>query len=351
LLQGGVALSLEILKQQLKSGKFANLYIIYGDEDYLKSFYYKKLTEKAVSGYEAFNLQLFDGGSMDLAQLAAAVNNLPLMSDYKCVVVKDVEPDGMRAGDWKELQGIIKTVPQECILVFYFDAVKPNPKKDARFKSLLATAQKNGLAVEIGKPPRRDAIKFVVKRANSNGCEIDEETADYLIETCGADFNTLAAETDKISAYAGGAKITKDSIDAAAVKPVAASIYDLAKAVTAGRIDIGMNILNDLFYQKEEPVIILSALSGAFCDLYRAKAAALSGANEARVAADFNYRGREFRVRNALRDCRGTDIACLSDCLSVLLKADERIKSTSAPKRVVLEQLIVEIGLASRPQK
>lgn len=343
-------MSLELLKQQTKTGKFANLYVIYGEEDYLKAFYYKKMLKKAVGNFEEFNLQKFDGDSLDLAQIAAAVNNLPLMNEYKCVVIKDLVPDKMRTGDWKELQGIYKSVPPECILIFYFDSVKPNPKKDARFKSLLGTANKLGAAALVERPESRDILKFVAKRAEADGCEIDADTAGYLVESCGCSLNSLACEVDKISALADG-KITREHIDALAVKPVTSSIYDLAKVVVAGRIEIGLLILNELFYKKEEPVIILSALSGAFCDLYRAKTAALSGKGESNITSDFNYRGREFRVRNALRDCRSINVNVLNICLSLLIKADSRIKSTRADKKVVLEQLIVEIGHAGGVHK
>lgn len=340
-------MSLELLKKQIKTGEFENLYVIYGDEDYLKDFYCKKIISKAVTGFETFNLQRFDGAP-DMAQLAAAVNNLPLMSAHKCVVIKDSDPQSLRSGDWKELQRIIKSLPPECILIFYFDAVKPNAKKDARFKSLLAAAGKKGLAVEIKTPSQQYIIKFISKRAIENGCEIDQDTARYLIESCGEGLNTIVSEFDKVCGYCGGGKITREHIDAMIIPPMTSSIYDLARAVVAGQLDKAMSIIDELFYKKEEPVIILSALSGAFCDMYRAKAALLSGVSESKVAADFNYRGREFRVRNAMRDCRSVSIDFLSKCLQLLMQADGRIKSSPADNRMVLERLIIEIGLAGK---
>jgi DNA polymerase III subunit delta len=342
--------SVDLLKKQIKTGEFAGLYVLYGEEDYLKSFYCKKITDKAVTGFENFNLQRFDGAP-DMARLAAAGGNLPLMSPKKCVVLRDTDPQSLRANEWKELQGIIKSLPPECILIFYFDAVKPNPKKDARFKSLLTTAQKLGLAVEISAPTRRDTLQFIVKRAKANGCEIDADTAGYLADTCGGGLNNLGNECDKVCALADGGPVTKEQIDALAVRPLTRSIYDLAREVVAGRLDAGLRIIDELFYKKEEPVVILSALSGAFCDLYRAKAALLSGVADTRVIADFNYRGREFRVRNAMRDCRSADIGFLSECLRLLMAADGRIKSTPTDKRTVLEQLMVEIALAGRKQE
>ncbi|HEX2937612.1 MAG TPA: DNA polymerase III subunit delta [Ruminiclostridium sp.] len=338
-------MSIETLKNHIKTGSFLNLYIIYGDEDYLKSYYCKKITDKAVAGFESFNLQKFDG-TPDLAQLAAAVNNLPLMSPKKCVLIKDADIKGMKAGEWKELQGIIKSLPPECIMIFHFDAIKLNEKKDERFKSLLTLAKKDGLAVQINSPSKTDILKFLAKRAHENSCEIDAPTAEYLLEICGEGLNNLGCELDKVCALSDSGKITKEQIDAVAVKPVTSSIYDLARAVTGGRLNLAMKIIDELFYKKEEPVIILSALSGTFCDLYRAKAAMVSGAGEASVVKDFNYHGREFRVRNAMRDARNLDITFLAETLSLLMQADAKIKSTKANKRTVLEELIIEISRA-----
>lgn len=340
-------MSLEMLEKQIKTGELTGLYVLYGEEDYIKSFYCERIIKKAVADYQSFNLQRYDG-TPDMDKLSAAVSNLPLMSPRKCVVLHDVDPQGLRANDWKELQGIIKSLPEECVLVFHFDALRPNPKKDARFKSLLTLAQKNGLSAQIDAPPRRAILSFISKRIHAAGCEMDVETADYLIETCGAGLNNLGCEVDKLCALSGYGRITKEHVDEVAIRPATSSIYDLARAAVAGRLDRGMAILDELFYKKEEPVIILSALSGAFCDLYRAKAAALSGVGDTRIAADFNYRGREFRVRNALRDSRGASLSGLADCLGLLMRADGRVKGTRADKRTVLEQLLVEISLASR---
>lgn len=337
-------MSLEILKNQLKTGEFANLYVIYGNEDYLKTYYCKKITDKAVSGFESFNLQKFDG-TPDMAKLAAAVNNLPLMSEKKCVVIRDADISVMRAGDWKELREIINALPPECILIFHFDAMRLSIKKDTRFKSLVSIAEKNGLAVEINSPSKREMIKFIAKRVRGSGCDIDESTAEYIIETCGEGMNTLACEVDKLCACSGGGTITKAHVDAIAVKPMTSSIYDLARAVSAGNLTLAMDIIDELFYKKEEPVIILSALSGAFCDLYRAKAALISGVSEKVIANDFNYRGREFRVRNAVRDARNMDITFLANVIRLLMEADAKIKSTMINKRTVLEKLVIEIGI------
>lgn len=49
---------------------------------------------------------------------------------------------------------------------------------------------------------------------------------------------------------------------------------------------------------------ILYVLSMSFVDLSRARAAISAGVETSKAAADFGYKGREFAMRNAFRDCR-----------------------------------------------
>lgn len=336
------------LQKRLKAGSLSGLCLLYGEDDYTKELCSRRIAETLGGALPDFNLQRFDGARLDLAQLAAAVNNLPVMSDRKCVVVKDPDPEGLRAAEWKEFEGLAKELPAECVLVLHFDSVKPNPRKDKRFSALLKLAAKNGAAVECARPSRSQAARLLVRRAQKLGARLDEETAGFLYDRCGADLNLLLSETEKLCAGAGGGPVTKEQAERLTAKPMTASIYDLARAVSAGRVGEGLRLLDELFYQKEEPVVILSALSGAFCDLYRARAASLSGVQEARIAADFNYRGREFRVRNALRDARGMSLDYLERSLALLLRADARLKSSREAPRTVLERLLVELGTERR---
>jgi DNA polymerase-3 subunit delta len=333
----------ELIDKQLKTGDLEKLYLLYGDEDYIKSYYCGAIAKKAVSGMESFNLHKFDGDSFNLSLLEAAIDNLPLMSERKCIILRDIDPDGLRIEDWKELQKLLKAIPKECVLVFCYLAVKYD-KKSSRWKTLIGIAQKAGLAVEIGKQQKKDLVKWLVKKAGENSCTLSTETAEYLINTCGEDMTLLSGELEKLCAFAAGGEISKTAVNELASKPLDASIYDLARAVTDGRTGYALNMIDELFDKKEEPVVILSALSGAFCDLFRAKTALLSGVRQTELENDFNYRGREFRIRNAIRDCAGLEIEFLRGSLGLLMRTDESLKSTRIDKRVILERLVVEMA-------
>jgi len=152
----------------------------------------------------------------------------------------------------------------------------------------------------------------------------------------------------KLSAFANGAQITKEMIDKLAVKCLQARIYDLSNAVVRGNYDKAYAVLDSLFAAKEDPVKVLSAISGCFVDMYRVKCAKTAGMPFDDVASYFNYRGREFALKNASRDSAALSFDQLRRSLDVIMLADNGLKSTSADSRLILEEMLVKLLLISK---
>lgn len=335
----------EIIKSQIKSGQFARLYVIYGEEDWLKEYYFRGILRKAVQAFPEFNLQTYDDESFDLRGFEAAVVRPPMMNDWKCIVLRDVDPDALPADDWRALLKLLGKLPTDCIVICRFVTAVYNKKSD-RWKALLALAKKTGVESKIDTQPRPVLERLIARQAADCGGTVSPAAADRLVDACGGSMNRISVETEKLCAYAGKRPVTPEDVDALVAKTLDDSVYDLSRALTVRRPDPGkaLRILDGLFEQKEEPVKILAAVSGAFCDLYRAKAAASSGAGAAEIQADFDYKRREFRVTNALRDSRSLSLRYLDRCLALLLEADRALKSTRIDGRVVLERLVSELA-------
>lgn len=105
------------------------------------------------------------------------------------------------------------------------------------------------------------------------GAVLSSANASYLISVSGSDIKTLLNEIQKLSSYADGSEITKDMIDRLAVKCLQSKIYDLSNAVVRGNYEKAYSVLDSLFAAKEDPIKVLSAISGCFVDMYRVKCA------------------------------------------------------------------------------
>ena len=169
------------------------------------------------------------------------------------------------------------------------------------------------------------------------------EAASYHVAYSGSDLNLLINELDKLCAYAAGREITQRDIDAVCIKSVEATAFDMVKALLRGKYADAYGMLDALFAQKTEPVMIAGALISSYVDMYRAKAALASGERVEAVAQAFNYKGREFRLRYAAQDASRLTLAQLGTCLDILSEADEALKSTRAEKRLVLEEAMLRL--------
>lgn len=334
-------------KQMLKNGDFPRVCLLYGSEGYLKQHYADTVPKKCVTpGMEGFNFKKFDfGDGATVSQVLDAAQTLPAFGGKMCVVVRDCPLDALSGDDKAQMDEFLADVPDSTLLLFWQDTVEVNPKKSAKWRSVLSTVNKIGVSVPLDKLDRTALCKLLQSGAKKRGCSLERTEAAYLAEIVGNDLNLLLGELEKLCNYKTG-EITRADIDAVATKSLEANIFDLSKALTAGNCARALEILHKLFAAKEKPEMILGTLVGAYVDMYRVKLSLNGGERAEYPAQFFNYKGKEFRLRNAARDAAKMDIRQLRGCLDMLSAADTALKSGVADPKITLERLLVQLSAA-----
>ncbi len=332
------------LKKQLANGMFAPVYLLYGEETFLKQYYAGQIAEKAVAqGFETFNLHKLEGKDTSLDEIVDAAEQLPMMAERTCVLVRDFDLKALKGAQREKLEAFLADLPDTCSVVFWMDTVEVSPRQSRDWQALIKLIAKSGSAVCLGRRSAADLARQLTASAKKRGGVLSPDTAAYLISFSGNDLNLLLNELDKLCAYARGREITQSDIEAVCIKSVEATAFDMAKALLRGKYADAYQMLDALFAQKTEPVMIAGALISSYVDMYRAKAALSSGERVEAVAQAFSYRGREFRLRYAAQDAAHLSLAQLRDCLDVLSQADEALKSTRTDKRLVLEEALLRL--------
>lgn len=347
------------LMQNIKLEHLYRVYLLYGEEKYLKEMYRKKLIKLAApENFEEFNFHQFDGTQLSVDNLIESCEAMPFLAERKCVVVDSFDFEAMNAQDREKMSALLQDPPPTTVLILIVDKEEFLPKKNAGAKKLVALCDKAGAVLELKKRETSDLTRFVRSKLESRGCTITRECCEFLIERCEKDMLTLSGEVEKLGAYAKGSfsqsqeqttAITMEMIETVTCKTVSGSVYDLAKAILADRFEKAMRIVEDLLYLRYQPTMILSALSGAYLDLYIAKTAKSMGEGEEEIKKNFSYKGRDFVVRNSLRDCGKYSLETLRRSVIYLAKTDQRMKSSRADNGLLLEQAVAELfSIASR---
>ncbi|MDR0884444.1 MAG: DNA polymerase III subunit delta [Oscillospiraceae bacterium] len=341
------------LRQREKSGNLGGVFFIYGEDSYRSALAVKAL-QKAAGGEGGFASRSFAGKEVDLDDVAEAVTTVSLSGGGVCVTVRDLAFDALSDGQVKKLKELTQLVPPESTLIFWHSASEI--KKTARTRSLIKLFTERGHVLDCEKMTARELEKVLSEGAKRRGCHFAPGVVGYLVQSVGTELNLLQHELEKLCDYAAGKgadAITAETVDALCAKTVEATAFDLTRALLAGERARALKLLESLFAQRVEPLMILGAMNTSFIDLYQVKLAQMARCSTSELAQLLPgmYKGREFRLRNAGGRASALSLPRLRACLKYLAEADTLLKSAPAPARPLLERTVLSLGLALAPAR
>ena len=331
------------MRQHMDKDKIGSLYFLYGDEKHTLKQAAKKLMKKSgTDNFPEFNFQEFTNDTA-MEQIVDAAVALPLMSERKCVAVSDFNIDEKKTDEIQRFQDLIENVPDSTVLIFYYPTLLFDAKKSTKWKKWIKKISETGVAAEYNPRAASELERMMIRRAEKSGCTLSKRNAAVLVDYAGTDLKTLLMEIEKLTAFADGNEISFEMIDKMVTKSMETTVFILSAELIAGNYGKAMACMDELFYRREEPIMILGALSGTYVDMYRVRAALQSGEpyNAPREYGD--YRGREFRLQKAERSVRRLSMKALRGTLELLLETDIKLKSSKANPRVIMDTLIAKL--------
>lgn len=336
------------LKERIKTRPIG-IYLIYGEESYLKKVYVEKIVSKTVDKVFAdFNYRVFDGENVSLSDVYDYVVSAPFGAQTRCAVVKDFPLDALDDGGFKGLEALLSDAPAESALIFCFLTCEPKGAKWNGFRKLF---EERGGAFRLDKRTSAELARILENGAKKRGVSFGAGVAAHMVSCVGNDLNSLLNEMEKLRAYVGGGEIKKSDVDAVCVKNLDARVFDMARDLLAGRPEPALKKLRALFERREDEFQILGALTAVYSDIYRVKAAERAGLKSGAVAKYYNYTGKEFRLRNAARDAARLTFGEIDERVGFLMEADAALKSLPVDKKLILEQTIIKLAGAGGEKK
>ncbi len=266
-------LNYEALEKSISS-KIEPLYLIYGEEQYLVQVAINKIKKSFGGRILGINYVLVDESNVE--SLISILETPAFGCDKKLVIVKNSElfkKDG-RKKSGSPLQDKIAdyiensydAVLDENILIFTEVEVDKNVVYEAISKKGIVSNIEELKPIQIVRKLKQICSMYDVK------CE--DSTLNYLIEISGTNLQNLINEIRKMIEYAGkGGTITKDVVQSLAVRQIESVIFDLTDNLAIKKIDVALDILDNLIYQKEAVQKILVTLYNHFKKLYLTKLA------------------------------------------------------------------------------
>lgn len=258
-------------KKEVASGELGRLYLLCGEETYLRDHYLGQMANKLIpAGLADFNLHKIQGKDCSPKLLVQEIDALPMMSQRTMIQVWDYDLFKLGESARDELMELLNDLPDYVCLVFVYDVLEYKP--DGRTK-LANTLKSLGKTVRFTRQEQSDLSDWIRRRFRATGHQIDGEQCRYLTFLCGDLMTGLISEIGKIAAYAKGQSISKGDIDAVATPQLDAVVFHLTDAITSRDYDKAVTVLSELLRMGEAPIKLMAVLGKQLRQLYTARLA------------------------------------------------------------------------------
>ncbi len=317
--------ALQKLKADLSAGTVGSAYIFHGEESYLREYYLGELRKRLIpQGFETFNYHALEGKDLTAQALAETAEAMPMLAERTLIAVTDWDLFKLGEDQREKLIALLEDLPPYCCVVFVYDTLEYKPNRT--MKKLCKALETYVETVEFQAADSSELLPWIARRFKARGKEIDRQTAEYLIFTCGGLMTGLVPEIEKIAAYARGAAVTRRDVDAVADPVLSAEVFKLSDAVLQGDYDRAASILGDLLKMQTEPIMILAALGSQLRRIWTARIA-LDGGRDRYWLMELWGMKSDYPAKLLLSAARRTTAEWCAQAVRQCQVLDRRMKS------------------------
>lgn len=329
------------LKKAISSNCLKSLYVLWGEETYLKDYYFGEMKKLLLpEGLEEFNHKYFEGKSVDLNALAAAVDALPVFSERTLVEVRDF--DFYKAGEdmRNRLEAIIGDIPEYCCLVFFFSDPGFKPQGNTKIHN---TVKKIGASVEFRAQEQSDLIAWLTRRFAALSHTIERADAQYMLFLCGDSMTNLVTEVQKIAAYSKTKRITREDIDAVGTPEISARVFDMTDAIAKGDYDRAASIMGDLLELRENPIKLLVIIAKQLRQLYYAKLC-LEDGRDASYLKQLCEIKKDYPAKLLMQNAKSISLDWCENAVKLSAETDYLMKSDAKDDEELLKIMLLKLA-------
>ncbi len=327
------------LLQKLKKEGPSRLYLLWGQEEYLRESYLEEIRKLCGVSDSDFNYHRLEGSSLDIKALNSAIESFPFMGEKTLVEIKGFEINSYRDEKAEEIKTLFSDIPDYATVVLLLPSGYEPDGRLALFKAV----KKLGSLIEFTAQPQTLLIKWIARRFEAMGKTIGRAECERLIFTSGDLMTGLIPEIEKIGSYVKADTISQKDIDAVAQRIPEANVFEMIDRLSQKNFDEAAGLLAELLQSGEHPIKLLSMIGLQMRRLYTAALAKEQG-----LGRDFIMESCKisygFLADKLISSARGFTVSQLAKAVELCAQADYRMKSSSEDDEEILKELFMKIA-------
>ena len=180
------------LMKILRQGQFKQIYLIYGEEGYLKRQYRDRFVKAMLPDGDTMNYAHYEGKNINVREVIDLAETLPFFAERRLIVFEDT---GFFKSAGAELADYIKDMPDTTYFIFVENEVD---KRSKLYKAVKA----KGYIVELSTQDEGTLKRWVQGIVRREKKQISDSVILYFLNKVGTDMENIQRELEKVFCYA-----------------------------------------------------------------------------------------------------------------------------------------------------
>jgi len=350
--------------QDVSSRKLKPGYVFVGDEAFFRRTCRDAILKHLIpEGMREFSLYEFDLDSSSIAEILDRALTPSLMANFQVFFVRGVKAlygRGKHDAEFAAIAAYVNNPNPDALLILIADHIsipadlrRMEMTDKERYERIRETLGDSLAIIEFARVEEGEAIKWLNESAALHATKIEPDAARELVDSLGGDMMMISNELEKLLLYVGEKKrITLGDVETMVLAAKQRTLYELTDALSSHNRPRSLEILDAMLSTgdgDEAAIGHLYMLARTFRQMLVILERNVRDTRALYQVLWQGFRIPPFAAEDVIRQARRYKLRReLTRAIRLIARADAALRSNPPSKRLILENLILDLAAESK---
>lgn len=318
------------INEDIKQGNFKQIYLLHGEERYLRKQYTDRLKKALCGEDDSMNTHFYEGKDVPVGEIIDLAETLPFLSPRRVIFISN---SGLFKSGGEKMAEYLTEPNETTYFVFTENEVD---KRSKLFKAV----QSKGYVSEFAVQDENTLKRWIAGMLNKEGKRITENTVQLFLTKTGTDMENIRMELEKLICYCMERDVITDAdVNAICTNRITNHIFDMINAIADRQTQKTLQLYYDLLALREPPMRILFLIARQYNMLLQVKELKSRGYDNKTIGSKIGV--PPFIAGKYVAQASRFKTADLQYAVTQCVEAEEAVKTGRLNDMMSVEMLIV----------
>lgn len=318
------------INEDIKQENFKQIYLLYGEERYLRKQYTDRLKKALCGVNDSMNTHFYEGKDVPVGEIIDLAETLPFLAPRRVILISN---SGLFKSGGEKMAEYLAAPNETTYFVFTENEVD---KRSKLFKAV----QSKGYATEFAIQDENTLKRWIAGILHKEGKKITENTVQLFLTKTGTDMENIRMELEKLICYCMDQEIiTEADVNTICTNRISNHIFDMINAIADKQTSKALQLYYDLLALREPPMRILFLVARQYNMLLQVKELKSKGYDNKSIGSKIGV--PPFVAGKYVTQASRFKTVELQRAVTQCVEAEEAVKTGRMNDMMSVEMLIV----------